>query len=112
MFDPNFSRTVIFWWSTTTTALGIVLNRPSDTKPDHLREEWGSFVTPVVFVCGPVQWEATIARPLRAPTLRRGNPLLGRVGSIDLADGLREAHPHLETLRVFSGTWLGSRPAR
>ena len=109
MADPNFSRTVVFMVEHNDDgALGIVLNRPSHTPPDELREEWGSFVhaPAVVFVGGPVQvGEATIAlgRVARVEPSDAWQPLLGRVGSIDLADGPGEAHPHLEALRVFSG---------
>ncbi|MET0275364.1 MAG: YqgE/AlgH family protein [Acidimicrobiia bacterium] len=108
LLEPTFARTVVFMVEHNPDgALGIVLNRPSDAPPDELREEWRSFVhePAVVFIGGPVQLnEATIAlgRVARVEPSDAWQPLLGRVGSVDLAEP-REAHPHLEALRVFSG---------
>jgi putative transcriptional regulator len=109
MRDPNFARTVVFVVDHTDEgALGIVLNRPSDTRPDRLDDDWQALVLApsVVFVGGPVQMgEATIAfgRVARVEASDAWQPLLGRVGSVDIATTVAGAHPHLEAVRMFSG---------
>src|ERR1700689_2388734 len=61
--DPNFHRTVVFLLAADGDgALGVVLNRPSDTAIDEIVPYWGLHVSepPLLFVGGPVQPNAAI----------------------------------------------------
>ena len=89
-------------------ALGIVLNRPSDAALDVAVPEWASLAAPpaVAFVGGPVQVrEAVIglARVDRVEASDAWQPLLGRVGTLDLGRSPDGAQPDVEAVRVFAG---------
>lgn len=61
--DPNFSRTVVLLLAYGDEgALGVVLNRPSETPVEEVVPAWAERVTPpgVLFTGGPVQPEAAI----------------------------------------------------
>jgi putative transcriptional regulator len=61
--DPNFYRTVVFLLAADSDgALGVVLNRPSDTSVDDIVPHWGLHVSSpqVLFAGGPVQPNAAI----------------------------------------------------
>jgi putative transcriptional regulator len=109
MLDPNFARAVVFMVEHDDGgALGIILNHPSETPPDELDDDWRALVRSpeLVFVGGPVQLgEATIAfaRATRIEPSDSWEPLVGRVGSVDLGVSPFDVHAHLDALRVFSG---------
>ncbi|MGH9171933.1 MAG: YqgE/AlgH family protein [Acidimicrobiales bacterium] len=84
--DPNFYRTVVFLLAADGDgALGVVLNRPSDTSVDDIVPHWGLHASapPVLFSGGPVQPNAAICVG-RVETERPG---LGQGGRSDEADG-------------------------
>lgn len=61
--DPNFHRAVVFLLAADRDgALGVVLNRPSDTGIDEVVPHWSFHASspPVLFVGGPVQPNAAI----------------------------------------------------
>lgn len=116
LLDPNFARTIVFMVEHTRDgALGIVLNRPSETGLDDILPEWRGVaaVPALVFVGGPVQLgEAVIGlgRVAAVPEPRAGTdasegwtPLLGRVGTVDLGMAPDDAQPSMEAVRVFAG---------
>src|SRR5262252_2966679 len=82
LVDPNFDRTVVLMLEHSEDgAIGVVLNRPSDTPIDDVLPEWRSLAAPpsAVFVGGPVSPDAVIALG-RAPADRPGegfSPILG-----------------------------------
>ncbi|MGF1664993.1 MAG: YqgE/AlgH family protein [Acidimicrobiia bacterium] len=97
--DPNFDRTVVFMLQHDDEgALGLVLNRPSDSAVhDHLPWLAGAVIEPyMVFVGGPVEPEIAIAlESTQAPV--RPTALQG-VGLADVNQADEGA-----LLRVFSG---------
>jgi putative transcriptional regulator len=105
--DPNFDRSVVLMLEHGEDgALGIVLNRPSDTALTAVLPEWHEHATApgMVFSGGPVAPEAVIA-------LARGGSdgtdgwvtVLGEVGTIDVGRDPAELGPQLDALRVFVG---------
>ena len=64
LVDPNFDRTVVLMLEHGDDgALGIVLNRPSETVLDDVLPEWYAFASlpAVLFAGGPVAPDAVIA---------------------------------------------------
>ena len=96
-------------------ALGIVINRPSEMSVDDAKE-WGSPAAPPtsVFVGGPVQvGEAVIGTGRTSARRAPGwEPLLGRIGTVDLAVPPLDAHPAMEEVRGSRAMPAGARPAR
>ena len=109
MLDPNFFRTVVFMVEHNAEgALGIVLNRPSETDLGDVLPEWRAFASepPVAFVGGPVQQQEALiglARVARVEDSSSWQPLLGRVGTVDLGAEPDAVHSDLEAVRVFAG---------
>jgi putative transcriptional regulator len=107
--DPNFFRTVVFMIEHTDDgALGLVLNQPTDTRVDEVLDAWAPYAAPpaVAFVGGPVQQhEALIglARVRQVHASDAWQPLLGPVGTVDLARDPIDAHPELDAVRLFAG---------
>jgi len=88
-------------------ALGVVLNRPSETTVADVLAPWGQFAAPpaVVFGGGPVA-------PTTALGLARGfvddgidgwQPVHGELGTVDLARDPAELGGGLRVMRVFVG---------
>ena len=107
LVDPNFDRTVVLLLEHGEDgALGIVLNRPSDTVLATVLPEWHDHASApgVVFSGGPVAPEAVIA-------LARGGteetsgwvPVLGEVGTVDVGLEPADLGTRLEALRIFVG---------
>ncbi len=108
MEDPNFTRTVVFMIEHTSEgALGIVLNRPSGTEFEDALVDWHDHLAApaVPFVGGPVQPGAVLAlaRVVRVEASDGWQPLLGRVGTVDIMRAPHEVRPEVEALRVFAG---------
>jgi putative transcriptional regulator len=106
--DPNFRRTVMLMLEHTTDgALGLVLNRPTDTTLVGTLPAWAELGAPpaVVFVGGPVQPEAAIG------LARRGDdgdpdgfaPLFDRIGTVDLERDPMDVVPGVDAVRVYVG---------
>jgi putative transcriptional regulator len=109
--DPNFSRAVVLILEHSAEgAVGVVLNRPSETPLDDGMPGWALLAAaPVrVFVGGPVEPDAAIGLG-RVPSSRAGypgarpEPLFGEVGSIDLGSDPVLSVPDVEVVRVFAG---------
>lgn len=107
--DPNFVRTTIFVAEHSPEgAVGVVLNRPSDTDVAGVLPSWGDAVTSpgVVFVGGPVAQEGALA------LARIGDPVLPEsgfqlvvdgFGVVDLEGDSALIAPRLAGLRVYAG---------
>ncbi len=105
--DPNFFRTVVLVveHDDEEGALGLVLNRPSDTAVDEHLPDWGFAVADpaVVFVGGPVTPQVAIGladEPGTPPA--DWSPALDGIGLIDLAHA-PEALGGVRRARVFAG---------
>ena len=105
--DPNFDRTVVLLLEHGEDgAVGLVLNRPSETEVAEPMPEWDGVASEpsVIFVGGPVAQTALIGLGrFDADRAAEGwRPLVGRVGIVDLAAGAEAATP-VEALRLFVG---------
>jgi len=118
--DPNFDRTVILLLAYNEDgALGLVLNRPSQTLIAAPLPKWEPLAAdpPVVFVGGPVQHQAVIclARaagiPGAADPLGGWRPVTPDVGTVDLDADPDVLHPKVRQVRVFAGYagWSGGQ---
>jgi putative transcriptional regulator len=107
--DPNFFRSVVFVIEHTDDgAVGLVLNQPTDARISEALPDWADVAAPpaVAFVGGPVQQhEAVIglARVGRIEDSDAWQPLLGRVGTVDLGRAPADVRGDLEAVRVFAG---------
>jgi putative transcriptional regulator len=128
--DPNFYRTVVFLLAADSDgALGVVLNKPSDTSVDDIVPYWGLHVSSpqVLFVGGPVQPNAAICvgrvtggdtgqpnggasgsqssspADLEATEGNGYSPLVGDFGTVDLNRGPDDIPVVFTGLRVFTG---------
>ena len=110
--DPNFDRTVIILLAYNEEgALGLVLNRPSQTLLAAPLPRWEPLAADpaVVFVGGPVQHQAVIclARASGIPEARGSQsawrPVTPDVGTLDLDSDPDVLHPIVSQVRVFAG---------
>ncbi|WP_203336049.1 YqgE/AlgH family protein [Nocardioides limicola] len=106
--DPNFARTVVLLLDVNAEgALGVVLNRPSDTPVAAVLNDWSLLVDSpaVLFVGGPVGTDGALAvattRPGVEPVGFR--PLVDGVGSVDLDTPVELVDGSLASLRIFAG---------
>jgi putative transcriptional regulator len=122
--DPNFDRTVVLVLvHGDDGALGVVLNRPSDTEVAAPLPGWADLVTPpaVLFVGGPVSHDSVIclARvpdPARLEA-RAGTPdmwrsVAGDLGTLDLdVDPVVAGDGTVTAMRIFAGYsgWAASQ---
>jgi putative transcriptional regulator len=106
--DPNFDRAVVLILDHDDEgAVGVILNRPTDTElPDRL-PEWRALAADprVVFVGGPVGLDAAIGLARAGETVATPgfSPLLGSIGTVDLGRDPTAIGPPIETVRVFAG---------
>jgi len=110
--DPNFDRTVVMLLAYGDEgALGVVLNRPSETRLAAPLPAWEHLAAspPVVFLGGPVRHQAVIclARAFGHPAAvvppRGWSAVLPDVGTLDLdvdPDGLQSS---FSQVRIFAG---------
>jgi putative transcriptional regulator len=105
--DPNFERTVIFMLEHNDEgALGVVLNRPSELPVATTIEHWAGRTVPpsVIFLGGPVSPSSVIA--IASVHLddagENWNPVIGRIGTVDLDVGPDEV-PGLDEVRMYAG---------
>jgi putative transcriptional regulator len=107
LVDPNFDRTVVLMLEHGDDgALGVVLNRPSETGVYDVFPEWRELVSPpdMVFAGGPVANDAVIALACRRHTDIEGFvEIADDLGTIDLADDPLEMGASLQSLRIFGG---------
>lgn len=109
--DPNFDRTVVLLLAYSEEgALGVVLNRPSETEVGVPLAPWEDLAsTPaVLFVGGPVQHQSVIclARPERArgPGPVEGfTPVTPEVGTLDLDLDPGVVGASFRQVRIFAG---------
>ena len=110
--DPNFDRTVVMLLAYSDEgALGLVLNRPSDTMLAAPLPRWEHLAAspPVVFVGGPVQHQAVIclARALGHPAAvvppQGWSAVLPEVGTLDLDLDPEGLQASFSQVRVFAG---------
>lgn len=108
--DPNFSRTVVLVLAHGDEgAFGVVLNRPSQREAAELIPAWGERAAPpsVMFLGGPVAPNAVVALGLvesEHPAVDRGEPVVGRLVTVDLNKPPEEAGPGIGALRLFAGS--------
>src|SRR5207244_13207562 len=108
LYDPNFFRTVVLVLEHGEDgAIGVVLNRPSETGVGETLPDWDGLASDpgVVFVGGPVSPEAAIGLA-RAGTAEHADgwaPLFGRLGTVDLGREPVALPVAVENLRVFAG---------
>jgi len=108
LLDPNFARTVVLILDHHGEgAMGLVLNRPSETAVGDPLPQWREHaVEPaVVFVGGPVRQEAAIclAQSPGAAGTAGWQPLFDRLGTVDLAREPAELGVEIDAVRVFAG---------
>lgn len=106
--DPNFDRTVIVVVEHGHHgALGLVLNRPSETHVGAALPAWATLAsTPaMLFVGGPVSREAVIALArVEHPAPRDWyHPIGGDLGVLDLSTDAEALGAAIRDLRVFTG---------
>jgi putative transcriptional regulator len=106
--DPNFARTAIFVAEHSADgALGVVINRPSQTDVSEVLPLWEAAVSSpsVVFVGGPVSPDGALAigRIGGTPPHPGFQPVVDGFGVVDLEGDPALLAPHLAGLRVFAG---------
>lgn len=106
--DPNFDRTVVLLLAYNKDgALGLVLNRPSETRVAAPLPQWEHLAASpaVVFVGGPVQHQAVIclARAPEEAEAAGWNAVTPDVGTVDLEIDPRLLAPRFGAVRVFAG---------
>jgi len=111
--DPNFARTVVLLLQVNGDgAIGVVLNRPTETEVGEVLPLWASLAAApaAVFRGGPVQPQAAICLGrgrLGGPTVPGfaevdGLPE-GAVGTIDLDGSPDDLHRAVTEVRLFAG---------
>jgi putative transcriptional regulator len=107
--DPNFDRTVVLVLDHGEEgAVGLVLNRPSDTELADALPEWGPFAASpsVVFVGGPVVEEGSaicLSRARSGEATDAWKPLVDGIGTLDVNRAPAEVGVDVEELRLFAG---------
>lgn len=109
--DPNFDRTVILVLEHGEDgAIGVVLNRPTDTELADPLPDWGLVAAEprVVFVGGPVGHGSAIgvARTAGSATGELSDgaaPVAGPLSTVDLSRAPEDVRPDVEAVRVFAG---------
>jgi|SRR5579875_5865 len=107
--DPNFSRTVVLLLAHGEQgALGLVLNRPTDTPVASPLPQWEELASGpgVVFLGGPVAGGTICLARVRSEVGVPGDaylPLQGTLGTVDLEADPAFVAPWVEELRVFAG---------
>jgi putative transcriptional regulator len=109
LVDPNFMRTTVFIAEHSIDgAVGVVLNRPSNTDVAGVLPAWSAAVTSpaVVFVGGPVAQEGALALArvggLELPDFGF-QPVVDGFGVVDLETDSSLLAPHLAGMRVYAG---------
>lgn len=109
--DPNFRRTVVYLIANGTEgAVGVVLNRPSETAVHNILPAWAARTSKpqAVFVGGPVQTSAAMCLgvcrtgldPAQVPSTAK---VAGPVVLVDLDADPAAVGENLRGLRIFAG---------
>lgn len=108
--DPNFDRTVVLVLEHGAGgAIGVVLNRPTDTDLVDPLPDWGTVAAEprVVFVGGPVGHGSAIGvARTEEPATAGGDgaaPVAGPLSTVDLSRPPGLVRPGVEAVRVFAG---------
>ncbi len=106
LLDPNFWRSVVLVIEHDDDgALGLVLNRPSETSTGEAVPDLEELVDPeeMVFVGGPVQPSAAIVLAEFVDPADAALIAFGRVGVLGTTDDSDEPTPRVQTGRTFVG---------
>ena len=110
LLDPNFVRTVVLMLEHSGDgALGVVLNRPTETQLSEVLPAWGDLaVAPgVVHLGGPVETDGMIGLALLATVdpvdLPGVRELWPGVGTVDLEDPVAVVEGFVRGVRCFVG---------
>jgi putative transcriptional regulator len=114
LYDPNFFRSVVLVLEHGDDgALGVVLNRPSETAVGETLPDWNLLASDpgVVFVGGPPDAAIGVARTGTPEHSDGWSPLFGHLGTIDLGRAPVELPVGVQNLRVFAGYagWSGGQ---
>lgn len=106
--DPNFDRAVVLVLEHDDTgAVGVVLNRPSETEVEAPLGSWRRFATEpsVVFQGGPVSPDAALclARPWPGEVAVNWDHLFESLGILDLTIDPDLVAASVQAIRVFAG---------
>src|SRR5438067_8612639 len=105
LLDPNFRRTVVLLLEHTPEgAIGVVLNRPSDTEAREAVPDLRAVLLDdePIFLGGPVQPETVIALADHTDPLD-SEPICGSIASLEYDDDLARLHASVSRARVFAG---------
>ena len=105
LHDPNFRRTVVLLLEHTPDgAIGVVLNRPSDTEAREAVPDLRAVLLDdePIFLGGPVQPETVIALADHNDEPGDG-AICGSIASLEFADDPDELHEAVNRARVFAG---------
>ena len=105
LLDPNFRRTVVLLLEHTQDgAIGVVLNRPSDTEAREAVPDLRAVLLDdePIFLGGPVQPETVIALADHTDS-PDDDPICGSVASLEFDDDLDRLHQTVARARVFAG---------
>ncbi len=105
LLDPNFARSVVLLCEVNEEgALGLMLNRPSQSPVADFLPQWQPEPPSVVFVGGPVQPEIAVGLGRRSGGEPIGfTEIRDDIGLFDLATPPELVVGALSQLRVFSG---------
>lgn len=107
--DPNFERTVVLVLEHGPAgALGLVLNRPTEVHVDEPLPGWGPWAASpgVVFSGGPVEQHQAVALAevgTGSVPVDGFEPVVGRVGTVDLSKDPSATGIDVTWVRVFAG---------
>ncbi|HEY0387672.1 MAG TPA: YqgE/AlgH family protein [Gaiellales bacterium] len=105
LLDPNFRRTVVLLLEHTPDgAIGVVLNRPSDTEAREAVPDLRAVLLDdePIFIGGPVQPETVIALADHNDPVG-GDAICDSVASLEFAEDPDELHDSVNRARVFAG---------
>jgi putative transcriptional regulator len=111
LLDPNFRRTVVYLVASGSDgAVGVVLNRPSETAVANVLPQWvrATARPQIVYSGGPVQTTSAmclgVRRPDRPPRRVPGTVAVsGSVVLVDLDGDVDTVADELSGVRVFAG---------
>jgi len=106
LLDPNFRRTVVLLLEHTEEgAIGVVLNRPSDTEAREAVPDLRAVLLDdePIFLGGPVQPETVIALADHTDPLDGDGAICGSIASLEFDDDPDRLQASVSRARVFAG---------
>jgi putative transcriptional regulator len=106
LLDPNFRRTVVLLLEHTPDgAIGVVLNRPSDTEAREAVPDLRAVLLDdePIFLGGPVQPETVIALADHTDPLDDDGAICGSIASLEFDDDPDRLQASVSRARVFAG---------